>query len=150
MKTSLLVGHFKIGNQLLREKKFDQAVQAYSRAVRISPHFESYCNLGIALKNLGFLDEALVAYKRAIKLKPRRAETYNNLGNVYSAAGDIDNAVKNYHRAINISPNYVSAYENLIELYLSLKKTKKAVGLQKQVNKIIHKKNLAWSHLGGK
>jgi protein O-GlcNAc transferase len=140
MKTSLVNTYFKVGNQLLREKKFEQAVKNYTKVVKISPHFGTYCNLGIALKNLGLLDEALVAYKRAMKLKPKRAEVYNNIGNVYTAAGDVERAIKHYERAINIKPNYLNAYENLIEIYLSLGKTRKAINLQSDANKIIRNK----------
>jgi len=137
MKTSLINAYFKVGNQLLQEKKFEQAIENYTKVVKISPHFGAYCNMGVALKNLGLLDEALVALKRAMKLKPRRAEVYNNIGNVYTTAGDVDQAIRYYERAINIKPDYIDAYENLIEVYLSLGKTKKAIDLQSSANEII-------------
>ncbi|MFC1627278.1 tetratricopeptide repeat protein [Patescibacteria group bacterium] len=146
MNKSLLTAYFKVGNQLLREEKFEQAVINYTKVVEITPHYEAYCNMGIALKNLGLLNEAIIAYQQAIKLKPKRAETYNNIANVYATAGDTDKAIKYYERAINIKSDYAIAYDNLIELCLSLKKIKQAKALQAEVNKIIRKKNMITAH----
>ena len=37
--------------------------------------------MGVALQDLGKLDEAIEAYNKALSIKPDYAEAYNNMGN---------------------------------------------------------------------
>ena len=72
-----------------------------------------HCNLGIALKAQGKLDEAVASYRRALELKPNFPVAHNNLGNLFKDQGKPDEAVACYRRALELVPDYFVAHNNL-------------------------------------
>jgi predicted O-linked N-acetylglucosamine transferase (SPINDLY family) len=81
-------------------------------------------NLGIALLELGKLEEASVGFRRAIELKPDFAEAHANLGDALriserfeegapSRAQCLEEATISYRRAIELKPGFAEAYGNL-------------------------------------
>src|SRR5215510_13390874 len=114
VQPNLAEGHFRLGDALMGQGKFDQAVAAYRQAISIKPDFaKAYSNLGNALIGQGKLDEAIAACRRAIGIKPDFAKAYSNLGNALSAQGKLDEAVAAYRRAIGIKPDLAEAHSNL-------------------------------------
>ena len=64
---------------------FDQAVEAYKKAIRIKPNNpEAFNNMGNVLRGQKKLDHAIEAYHKAILIKPENAEAYYNLGNAFN------------------------------------------------------------------
>ena len=59
---------------------------------------EAHNNLGITLKELDQLDEAVKSYEKALAINPDFAEAHNNLGNVLKDLGQLDAAVKSYEK----------------------------------------------------
>ena len=91
-----------------------EALQAYQRAVELMPNdAEAHSNLGVTLKELGQLDNAVASYRRALELNPDYAEAHSNLGNALTALGQPDKAVASYRRALEIKPEYAEAHFNL-------------------------------------
>ena len=80
---------------------------------------EAYYNLGVTIKELGRLDEALASYRQAIALKPNYAEAYNNLGIMLQELGRLDEALASYRQAIALKPDYAEAHRHftLIKKY---------------------------------
>ena len=74
---------------------------------------ESHNNLGIALRELGKLDEAIVCHRRALELRPGFAEAQNNLGNALKDQGILDDAIACYRRALELRPDYAATHCNL-------------------------------------
>jgi cytochrome c-type biogenesis protein CcmH/NrfG len=86
VQPNLAEGHFRLGDALMGQGKFDEAVAAYRQAISIKPDFaKAYSNLGDALMGQGKFDEAIAAYRQAIGIRPDLAEAHSNLGN---APGD--------------------------------------------------------------
>jgi len=87
---------------------------AYRRALEIKPDSaDAHNSLGIALKDLGQLNDAIDCYHRALELRPDYADAHYNLGNALIALGQLDEAVVSYRRAIALKPGFADAYSNL-------------------------------------
>ena len=77
---------------------------------------EAHNNLGVTLKELGRLDEALASYNQAIALKPDYAEPHNNLGVALTDLGRLDEALASYNQAIALKPDYAEAHRHLASI----------------------------------
>ena len=69
-------------------------------------------NYGLALHNLGRLEEAVAGYDRALALAPDMAEIHYNRANALQSLARLDEAVAGYDRAIALRPDLVEAYAN--------------------------------------
>ena len=56
--------------------------------------------MGVALQDLGKLDEALDAYNKALTLKPSYPLAYHNIGVVLNEQGKSDDAIKGFNKAL--------------------------------------------------
>ena len=75
---------------------------------------EAHGNLGIALKEAGQLDEAIVSFRQAIALKPAFREACGNLGNALKDQGRLEEATAAYRHAIALHPDFTDAHSNLL------------------------------------
>ena len=89
--------------------KNEVAVELISRAISVNPSSAKLCNLGLALKTQGKLDEAVASYHMALSFKPDCPEAYNNLGIVRQEQGMLDEAVASYRKAVSFKPDYLEA-----------------------------------------
>lgn len=102
------------GNELLRQNRYDEALEAYEEARTLLPQDEDvYYNLGIVLTRLGRTEDAIRAYQRALELFPDYAEAHNNLGNLLLREGNLNDALVHFNAAIAILPDYAVAYNSL-------------------------------------
>lgn len=77
------------GRNLAAQRRLDEAIAAYRRAIQIDPNLAvAYNNLGIALAQQGRSQEAADAYREAIRLEPNLANAYNNLAAVLIVLGE--------------------------------------------------------------
>jgi len=111
--------YFAIGYCNHRLGFFEEAIEAYKKAIIINPSFvEAYINLGCVYGVLEFYDEQLKVCKEAIQIDPNNAEAYLFLGNAYSSLSYLDanffilldEAIKAYKQAIWIDPDYPEAH----------------------------------------
>ena len=58
---------------------------------------------GVALKNLGKLDEAIKAYDEALEINSQYFEAWNGKGLALSKLGKLDEAIKAYDKAIELN-----------------------------------------------
>ena len=72
----------------------------------------AHMNLGLALKALGQVDEALAAYARAVALRPNYAQAYNNAALALQDSGRWDDAIASFDKAIECQPDYAQAHYN--------------------------------------
>ncbi len=102
-----------------REKKYDQAEQAFRQALQQDPNNSS------TLNNLGYmmadhnmhLDEALSMIKRALDTEPQNGAYLDSLGWVYFKLGKYDEAEENLRKASDKTPNDPTIQDHLGELY---------------------------------
>jgi len=69
--------------------------------------------LGLALSEIGKVENAQYHYTEALKINPRFPDVHNNLGMMLFNQGKIDDAIGHYNEAIRINPNHGKAIWNL-------------------------------------
>ncbi|HVG20939.1 MAG TPA: tetratricopeptide repeat protein [Blastocatellia bacterium] len=120
--------YFKEGVSYYEAGQYQQAIEAYKRAVKINPEYaDANYNLGMAYSSLGQYKEAIEAYKTAIRINHDYDAAYYNLGHAYSNLKQYDNSVKAFRQAIRKKPDYVEAYYGLGNAYLNSGDGEKAV-----------------------
>lgn len=101
------------GNLLQLAGRFEEAEQAYRRALelapeRISPRF----NLGLLLQRGGRWREALAEYQSVLAREPDHAWAHYQIGSLYEAQGDDRRAIRWYGRAFALEPRLAFAEYN--------------------------------------
>ena len=96
------------GNDLLKAKKYNEALDLYSQAVEtVSKGPNShiyYSNRAAAYTYLKNYDSAISDCKKAIKLDPTYVKAYSRAGSAYFTTGDYENAVEMYTRCGELDP----------------------------------------------
>ncbi len=94
-----------------RNRIWQNPVSLWQDNVRKSPGRSiAHNNLGLAYKDIGNLDKAILFLNNALRLKkirygdahPQTAETYSNLGLCYDRQGDADQALHYHFKALKI------------------------------------------------
>ena len=75
---------FVLGRLKFTQKKYDEAIDAFSRAAKLDPQDAQVQNfLGLALSEKGLRGPAETALRKAIQIDPGCADAHNNLAVVY-------------------------------------------------------------------
>ena len=105
---------FQAAAEAHREGRLDDAIEGYSRVLRLQPRHGQCCNnLGVALRAQGKFQAAVAAYCRALAESPDNAGTHSNLGNALRALGRFAEAEACHRRAIALDPEFTEAHYNL-------------------------------------
>jgi tetratricopeptide repeat protein/glycosyl transferase family 9 (putative heptosyltransferase) len=100
-----------LGNSLCRRGLWEQAIDAYRKALEIQPALvDAHCNLGVALVQNGELDAGIASQRRAIELNGSFPAAYNNLGSALLIAGRFDEAERALDRAIQLRADFAEAH----------------------------------------
>jgi tetratricopeptide (TPR) repeat protein len=103
-----------LGIALYQQKKLDEAVAAFRKAIQLRPDLATaYNNLGVALADQKKLDEAVIAFRKAIQLQPDYVEAYYNLGNALYQQKKLDEAVAAFRKADQLLPSHPAIRNNL-------------------------------------
>jgi hypothetical protein len=106
--------HFNTGVALHQKGAFQQAIDAYERALAIDPKdAETYFNRAHAFHSLGKIDEAIRSYELALIVRPDYDKACCNLGVVLKEKGQLLAAASRYEQAIAIRPDNAEAHFNL-------------------------------------
>jgi tetratricopeptide (TPR) repeat protein len=110
---------FMQGSIYERQKKYDQAEQAFRQVLQDDPNNSMTLNyLGYMLADRNtHLEEALTLIKRALDLDPQNGAYLDSLGWAYFKLGNYDQAEENLRRAADKSPNDATIQDHLGELY---------------------------------
>ncbi len=114
---------------------FDQAVEAYTKALDIRPFYaEAHVGLGDAKAAQGDVDGAVTAYQKALSFNPINAKVYVSLGKLYySEKGLYYESVQAYKKAIDLDPAFLDARMGLAEVYEDKGLYQEAIGEYKRV-----------------
>lgn len=105
--------HNQAGLALLKERKYEEALQEFSQAVESLPTYgEALNNRGVLYAYSGKYDLAIADFSKAIELDPKLADAYNNRGVAYAYLGEYDRAIADFTKAIEIDPKRVKALVN--------------------------------------
>ena len=141
----------ELGKYLLLKKKFNEASEAFTRAIELSPSdkFENklisvpvIANLIIVLHHEGKTKEALKLAQISLKYPMNRINGYyilNTIGNIYLENNDFQEAEKWYRLAINLMPDNSLAMIGLANTLKMLGKTSEAQTFLNQIEKLENK-----------
>jgi 2-polyprenyl-3-methyl-5-hydroxy-6-metoxy-1,4-benzoquinol methylase len=80
---------FNLGGALALSDQFDEAAEAYRKALRIAPHAAAgHCGLADVLFRLGKFNEAEAEYRRALVLEPKLIPALYNFARLMFKRGD--------------------------------------------------------------
>jgi superkiller protein 3 len=98
---------------------FDQAVEAYSKAIELRPFYaDAYVGLGDAKAAKSDVDGAIAAYQKALVYNPVNPRVHMSLGKIYyGEKGLYYEAVNAYKKAIDLDPASVEGRMGLGEVY---------------------------------
>ena len=107
-------GYYALGRAYEGEGRWEQAANAYRKAVRAEPANAEYCSaLGLALVRGGQLGVAIFVFERAASLAPQRADLLNNLGYALMLDGQDERAQTLLNAALQRDPLHAQARANL-------------------------------------
>jgi tetratricopeptide (TPR) repeat protein len=112
-KTGIATAYYDLGKKLAAEKKYDQAVKAFSAAVQFGLKSEQlYCAMGDTLSGKGDYHAAIYAYADALQIKPTMVAALNGRSFAYFTDGTFDKAIIDADKVLEIDPNNTTAYYN--------------------------------------
>jgi tetratricopeptide (TPR) repeat protein len=120
---------FIAGSIYERQKRYDQAEEAFRRVINGDPRNAVALNyLGYMLADRGMrLDEALGYIRRAITLDPQNGAYLDSLGWVYFKMGNYELAEENLRKASERLNNDPTVHDHLADLYQKTGRLKQAV-----------------------
>jgi tetratricopeptide (TPR) repeat protein len=121
--------HFMRGALLERQKKFDEAEQAFRKALALNPdHDETLNYLGYMLADRNVrLDEAYKMIQRAVEIKPNSGAYLDSLGWVYFRQGKLPEAERTLVRAVDLTGQDPTVHDHLGDVLMKLGKTQEAI-----------------------
>ncbi|MBI3600012.1 MAG: tetratricopeptide repeat protein [Nitrospinae bacterium] len=130
---------FEKGNRYSLDKQYDEAIDAYTKAVMLNPDADgAYVNRGNVYLQTEQYDKALEDYNKASEVLDRTFDRNNpnlnievyanvfwnialNRGYVYEKKGEYDKAIEYYNSAIKFKSDNANAYFNRGRIYLIVK-----------------------------
>ncbi len=109
------------GNLLISEKKYEEALEAFNRAIVINPNDEYVLSRkGLALGYLGRYEEALEAFNRAIVINPNDVYALSRKGATLGYLGRYEEALEAFNKAIDVNPidDFTLSRKGLTLVYL--------------------------------
>ncbi len=112
------VAYLNMGNILDDAQRFDEAVEAYRKALTISPKDDTvYYNLGIAYKHAGKPELAIAAWKKGAELDPNDSQPAVAIADYYYERGYYDLAETEYRRIVGRWPNIQEPHFKMGTMY---------------------------------
>jgi len=108
------IAQYNLGNDLLRQGRFEEAVAHYRTALAINPNYAvNHYNLGNTLLRTGQVDDAISHFQRALQIQPDYPEAEMDLGSALRAKGELEAAIVDFQKALALRPDYAEAHYNL-------------------------------------
>ena len=100
------------GIALRIQKKYDEALTAYDKAIEFDPqNLNAWNNKGIVFHEQGKYIKAIQAYDKALEINPRDHVVLTNKGWARFNRGNKIGAVKCFDRSIDIKQNYALSWK---------------------------------------
>jgi tetratricopeptide (TPR) repeat protein len=96
---------YKKGYALAKQGKYDDAIQAFDKAIQLNPNFaNAWNNKGWILAKQGKYDDAIQACDKAIQLAPKNDSVWSIKGYALAKQGKYDDAIQAFDKAIQLDP----------------------------------------------
>ena len=93
-------------------------------------------NYGLALRNKGRFDEALIQFRKVLEIKPNKPNVHYNIGYVLTLQGKLDEAVSEYHKVLQIAPDHPALHYRLGVIFMQQGRHNEAI---KHFNKALQR-----------
>lgn len=145
-KISEAYSWFSNGNKAFGEKKYEEAIENYTKAIEINDNFiEAYFSKGAACLNLQKYDNAISNYNKILELDPNYVDVYYNLIEAYIYTNKLEKALETLNSFIQKEPNpYI--YEDDYNEWVEVLKKHENNQLANQIIKFIDEK---WRKIEG-
>jgi len=119
-----------LGNANNYLKEFDQAIQAYDKALRLDPNYtDAFNNRAITYRDGGLffgqqqgdLKKSIAYLTEAQKALPDDYETVFGLGVAQGMSGNLPKAIELFAKSTQLQPNSAGAWRNLGNAYMNWK-----------------------------
>ncbi len=97
-----------------------QALEDFTRAIKLSPHPSSYEQRGKVYYRMGDSQAARHDWEQASRMDPNRSTSLMNLGWLCVEEQRFHDAIDYYTRAIDAEPTYAVAYAHRAKIYYDL------------------------------
>ena len=89
----------------MKGHQYESAARELNEALKLSPDESTvHNNLGVALTELGRLEDAVGHLRKALELNPQFAEAYNNFGEALARKGRVKDALRDSRRRSSSIP----------------------------------------------
>jgi class 3 adenylate cyclase len=119
--------YVELGRAQRDRARVDEAIEAYSEAIRLVPGARAYNNRGIAYFDKGQLQKAIVDYTEAIRLDPQYGEAFNNRAWTKVKAGRAAIALDDADKAVRLLPGKAYAWDPRAHIHEDLGNKKAAI-----------------------
>ena len=144
------------GVALHHQCKYEDAIQAYDRAIKLYPnHLYKWNAKGAQFDAKGLHEDAFKAYREANKWPNYMANAWNNKGLAFLELGEYDKAIQAFDKATELDPelalawNYKGlAFLNQGEYYKAIQAFDKAIELDPKLAMAWNNKGYAFCYLG--
>lgn len=131
-------GYLNLGKEYARQERYDDAIQAYRRAIELEPGLdEAYSALGAAYFDKKEFNSALPWMQKRVAIAPDDSLRLFDLGNVYFQLNRYDDAIASYQKAIDNSYSFPEARYSMAVSYIKTGKIDEA----RKIHKWLQNKN---------
>ena len=118
--------YISLGNLHFSEERYDEAVEAYEKAVKIWPSSDNHYALGQAYMNTGRHSEADREFNKVLRMEPDRPNGNYGLGLNFSRQGRYEDAVVQFKEAVRLNEDFYDGYAELGYAYADIGEMEKA------------------------
>jgi 4-amino-4-deoxy-L-arabinose transferase-like glycosyltransferase len=98
--------HVELGKVLARQRRDEEAIEAYKQAVALQPYdYRSRHALGLLHRRVGDLSAAEAAFREALRAEPRHAASAVRLGELLMQQGRAKEAADLFRYALRLKPD---------------------------------------------
>ena len=120
--------YYNCGFIYKRQRKYNLAIQNYTRAIELNPlDISAYNDRGFCYSQIEKYDDAINDLTRAMELNPLDLISTYNRGWCYSQIGKYDDAINDLTRAVALNPLYSTAYSQRGWCYSKIEKYDDAI-----------------------
>jgi tetratricopeptide (TPR) repeat protein len=102
---------YERGNRLAAQKRYAEAIDEYTKALRVNPTFyEALNNRGLAYYFSGQRERAIADFTKAIETYPKKPTAFSNRGMVLNDVGKLTEALSDLNRAVDNHADSAGAF----------------------------------------
>ncbi|MGB3404534.1 MAG: tetratricopeptide repeat protein [Microcoleaceae cyanobacterium] len=127
--------YFNQGNQCKQSEQYQDAVEAYEKAIELNPNFSWYYhNLAEVFFELEEWEKSSNYFQKACEINQNSEWSFYQLGEVLVQQGELEEAIAAFQTAIELNPGYAEFYSSLGEVLWQAERLEEAENtLQKAV-----------------